>query len=122
MPITIRIDDQNYFALPPERQMTIIRGLLKAIDGPVLTFFPPPGHTTADLAKAGAAMTRFPASALGAAANAMFDLYQQIHTKGTDEQFIAANSGPFTDPLALMRAMHLDRFAAAERKSVANDR
>jgi 2-methylisocitrate lyase-like PEP mutase family enzyme len=116
MPITMKIDGQNYFGLPPEQQMQWIRRLVHSIRGPVLSFFPPPGHTTVDLVKAGCAMTRFPFSALAAAANALYAVFQDIRLKGTDEGYLGANPGPFTDPLNLMRAVHLAQYAAAERR------
>jgi methylisocitrate lyase len=117
MPILMRLPDgRNYFSLPPAEQMEWLGRLVELIDGPVLGYPPPAGYTAADLAGLGYAMTRFPATAIGAAANAMAKVFEEIKKNGNDTGYIAANPGPYFDPLELMKAVHLDRYTDIERR------
>ena len=121
MPIIMQVDGQSYFSLPPDEQMKWSRKLIAAIDGPVMNMggSPPSGYTTDDLAEAGYAFTMFAASSLSAAANAMAELFRSIRETGNDGAYFAANSGPYTDPLELMRAARLDDFVALEKQYTA---
>lgn len=118
MPIIMQVDGKSYFGLPPEEQMDWARRLIAAINGPVMNMggSPPPGYTTADLADAGYAFTMFAGTALGAAANAIAAVFRDIREKGTDAHYVAANPGPYHDPLTLMRAARLDEFVALEQR------
>lgn len=116
MPIIMQVEGKSYFGLPADEQMVWSRRLISAINGPVMNMggSPPAGYTTADLAEAGYAFTMFAGSALSASANAMAALFAEIRKKGTDASFFAANPGTYTDPLELMRAVHLDRYVEIE--------
>ena len=118
MPILMSVEGGSFFALSPDEQMAWSRKLVGAIDGPVMNMGsgPPPGYTNADMADAGYKILMYSATALGVAANAMAALFRDMRERGTDQLFVAANPGPYHDPLALMRAARLDEFVAAERR------
>ncbi|MET8511847.1 isocitrate lyase/PEP mutase family protein [Streptomyces sp. NPDC005077] len=119
MPITMVVDGRPYADLAPGEQMELLRLLAKEIDGPVMGMGdgPPEGYTTADLAEAGLSFMMFAAGALSASANAMAELFAEIRRSGTDAGYRAAHRGQYTDPLEIMRAMHLERYAEQERRS-----
>jgi 2-methylisocitrate lyase-like PEP mutase family enzyme len=81
---------------------------------------PPAGYTVDDLAQAGYAFTMFASTGISAAANAMFAVFKEIKERGTDTGYFSANPGPYQDPLELMRAVHLDRYIAAEQRYTAS--
>jgi methylisocitrate lyase len=116
MPIPYSIDGKPFFGMTPQEQMKIHERVVSSIAGPMLGIFPPRGYTTTDLANLGFAMTRFPSTAIGAAANAIASVYREIIENGNDDGYIAANPGPYHDPLTLMKAVHLDRYAAIENR------
>lgn len=118
MPILMQVEGKSYFQLSPDEQMAWSRKLIAAIDGPVMNMggSPPLGYTTSDLADIGYAFTMFAGTALGAAANAVADVFREIKEKGTDAGYIAANPGPYHDPLTLMRAARLDHFVELEKR------
>lgn len=118
MPIIMQVEGKSYFGLPPEEQMAWARKLIAAVNGPVMNMggSPPPGYTTADLADAGYAFTMFAGTALGVAANAVAAVFRDMMEKGTDAHYVAANPGPYHDPLALMRVARLDEFVALEQR------
>lgn len=122
MPILMTVDGRSVFSLLPAEQMAWHRKLVAAIDGPVMGMGagPPPGHTQRDLADAGYRFIMYAANALGAAANAMAALFDEIMRSGTDAGYQNAHPGPYSDPLALMRAARLDEFVAAERRYTAS--
>lgn len=117
MPVLMSVEGRSFFALSPDEQMEWNRKLVAAIDGPVMGMGsgPPLGYTEADLADAGFRLIMYAATALGVAANAMAALFRDMKERGTDSPFVAANPGPYHDPLELMRAARLDEYAAAER-------
>lgn len=121
MPIIMSIEGKSYFSLTPEEQLAASRRLIAAIDGPVIGMGsgPPPGYTDTDMADAGYALIMYAATALGVAANALAALFRDMKDTGTDAGFIAANPGPYHDPLALMRAARLDDFVELERRYTA---
>lgn len=121
MPLIMQVDGQNYFQLPPDEQMQWSRKLIAAIDGPVMNMgnAPPQGYTIRDLADAGYAFTMFAASPLGAAANAIAELFRSIQETGSDETYLAAHPGPYNSPLELMRAARLDEFVEIEKRYTA---
>lgn len=118
MPVLMSVEGRSFFALSPDEQMEWNRKLVAAIDGPVMGMGsgPPLGYTEADLADAGFRLIMYAATALGVAANAMAALFRDMKERGTDSPFVAANPGPYHDPLELMRAARLDEYAAAERR------
>jgi 2-methylisocitrate lyase-like PEP mutase family enzyme len=118
MPILLVLEGKPFWGLAPDERMDWMRRLVGAIDGPVMNSggSPPPGYTTDDFAKAGYAFSMFAATGLSAAANALLAVFREIKEKGTDEHYIAANAGPYTDALELMRAAHLDDYMAAEKR------
>lgn len=118
MPVLMSVEGRSFFALSPEEQMEWNRKLVAAIDGPVMGMGsgPPLGYTEADLADAGFRLIMYAATALGVASNAMAALFRDMKERGTDSLFVAANPGPYHDPLELMRAARLDEYAAAERR------
>lgn len=118
MPIIMQVEGKSYFGLPAEEQMAWARKLIAAVNGPVMNMggSPPPGYTTADLADAGYAFTMFAGTALGVAANAVAAVFRDMMEKGTDAHYVAANPGPYHDPLALMRVARLDEFVALEQR------
>lgn len=116
MPIPYVIDGAPFFAMAPAEQMRIHERIVGAIEGPMLGIFPPRGYTTADLARIGFAMTRFPGTAICAAANAVAAVYRDIIENGNDDAYMAANSGPYSEPLGLMKAVHLERYAEVETR------
>ena len=118
MPVLMAVEGKSYFSLPPEEQMAWTRKLIAAIDGPVMGMGagPPAGYTNADMAEAGYSLLMYSASALGAAANAMAALFRDMKERGTDANYVAANPGPYHDPLALMRVARLDDYVEAERR------
>lgn len=118
MPVLMAVEGKSFFALPPDEQMAWNRRLCAAIDGPVMGMgaSPPAGYTAADMADAGFALIMSAASALGVAANAMAALFRDMKASGTDAGYIAANPGPYHDPLELMRAARLDEYVAFEKR------
>ncbi|MEV7325940.1 isocitrate lyase/PEP mutase family protein [Streptomyces sp. NPDC093970] len=116
MPVTMQVDGTPYASLSPNEQMDLLRLLAKEIDGPVMGMgsAPPDGFTTADLAEAGFSFMMFAASPLAAAANAMAGLFRDIRKTGSDSGYFAANPGIYSDPLEIMRAVHLEAYAAVE--------
>ena len=118
MPVLMAVEGKSYFSLPPEEQMAWTRKLIAAIDGPVMGMGagPPAGYTNIDMAEAGYSLLMYSASALGAAANAMAALFRDMKESGTDANYVAANPGPYHDPLALMRVARLDDYVEAERR------
>ncbi|MFE4551837.1 oxaloacetate decarboxylase [Streptomyces sp. NPDC056785] len=116
MPVTMQVDGTPYASLSPNEQMDLLRLLAKEIDGPVMGMgsAPPEGFTTADLAEAGFSFMMFAASPLAAAANAMAGLFRDIRVTGSDSGYFAANPGVYSDPLEIMRAVHLEAYAAVE--------
>lgn len=114
MPILLQVDGTPIGAYPPEEQMRWLRRLVAEIDGPVMGMgdAPPAGYTTADLATAGYAFTMFAADALGAAAQAAADVFEEILRTGT----VATRPGRYNDPLALMQAVHLADYTDLERR------
>lgn len=118
MPMIMQIEGKAYFSLSPDEQMAWSRKLVAAINGPVMNMggSPPAGYTTADLAAAGYAFTMFAGTALGAAANSVLEVFRAILTDGTDAKFVAANPGPYHDPLELMRAARLDSYVEIEKR------
>lgn len=118
MPVLMSVEGRSFFALSPDEQMEWNRKLVAAIDGPVMGMGsgPPLGYTEADLADAGFRLIMYAATALGVAANAMAALFRDMKERGTDSPFVAANPGPYHDPLELMRAARLDEYADAERR------
>ena len=118
MPILMSVEGGSFFALSPDDQMAWSRKLVAAIDGPVMGMGsgPPVGYTNADMADAGFRVLMYSATAVGVAANAMAALFRDMRESGTDQSFVAANPGPYHDPMALMRAARLDEFVAAERR------
>ena len=122
MPILMSVQGKSLFSLPPDEQMEWTRKLIKAIDGPVrgMGSGPPAGYTTADMAEAGYAFLMYAATALGVGANAVAALFREMKEKGTDEGFIAANPGPYHDPLTLMRVAHLDDYVEIEKRYTAS--
>jgi len=119
MPITMNVDGRPYASLAPDEQMGLLRLLAKEIKGPIMGMgeAPPAGFTTADLAEAGFSFVMFAASPLAASANAIAQLMQDIKDNGTDAGYRATNSGKYNDPLELMRAVHLEKYADFEKRA-----
>ena len=122
MPVLMNIEGKSLFALPPDEQMAWHRKLVAAIDGPVMGMGAgaPRGYTHHDLAAAGYRLMMYSADALGAAANAMAALFDEIMATGTATGYTDAKPGPYADPLALMRAARLDEYVEAERRYAAS--
>ncbi len=122
MPILMNVEGRSFFSLPPDEQMTWHRKLVGAIEGPVMGMGagPPRGYTERDLADAGYRFIMYAANALGAAANAMAALFDEIRRTGTDAGYEDAHAGPYSDALTLMRAARLDAFVEVERRYTAN--
>jgi methylisocitrate lyase len=118
MPVLMTVEGRSFFSLSPDEQMAWNHKLVSAIDGPVMGMGagPPRGYTNADLADAGFRLVMYAATALGVAANAVAALFRDMKAQGSDHGFLAANPGPYHDPLALMRAARLDDYVAAERR------
>lgn len=116
MPIPFNIDGKAFFSMSPQEQMEIHGRVAKAIEGPILGLFPPTGYRTDDLATLGFAMTRFPGTAIGAAANAVAAVYREIIQTGSDSGYIEANPGPYYDILTLMKAVNLETYAEVEKR------
>ena len=116
------VEGKSLFSLSPDEQMQWTRKLIKAIDGPVMGMGsgPPAGYTNADMAEAGYAFLMYAATALGVAANAVAALFREMKEKGTDTGFVAANPGPYHDPLTLMRVAHLDDYVEIEKRYTAS--
>jgi methylisocitrate lyase len=121
MPILMNLDGTSLFSLPEADQMAWLRKLTAAIDGPVMGMGsgPPAGYTIDDLADAGFSLIMYSANALGAAANAVAALFKEMKERGTDAGYVAANPGPYHDPLSLMKAARLDHFIEIEKKYTA---
>jgi 2-methylisocitrate lyase-like PEP mutase family enzyme len=77
---------------------------------------PPEGYTTDDLGDAGFSFMMFAATPLAAAANAMAALFSEIRTQDTDINYIKNNPGPYYDSVALMNAVHLQRYMDIEKR------
>jgi len=118
MPMIMNVQGKSYFGLPPDEQMDWARRLTQAIEGPVMGMgnSPPAGYSAKDMAEAGYSFIMFAGTALGAAANAMAEVFGEIRKNGGDAAYFAAHPGAYQDPLALMRAVHLDAYADFERK------
>ena len=118
MPMLMKVEGQSLFSLAPDEQMTWHRRLVGAIEGPVMGMGAgaPRGFTHRDLAAAGYRLIMYSADALGAAANAMAQLFAEIARTGATSGYTDAHPGPYTDPLELMRAARLDDFVAAEQR------
>ena len=58
-------------------------------------------------------------SGLGAAANAVAALFRDMKQTGTDAGYVAANPGPYHDPMNLMKAARLDYYVDIEKKYTA---
>jgi len=118
MPIHMVVEGKSYFSLPPSEQLGWSRKLIKAINGPVVGMGsgPPPGYTTDDLSEIGYALVMYAATAIGVAANAISSVFREMKEKGTDAGYLAANPGPYHDPLAIMRAARLDEYVEIERR------
>lgn len=118
MPILMIIEGKPFFSLPPDEQMDWLRRLAKAVNGPIMGMgsSAPLGYTANDMAKAGYSFIMYAATALGAAGNAMAEAFSEIKKNGTDANYIATHPGLYNDPLALMRAVHLDKYAEIERR------
>lgn len=118
MPITMNIEGQSFFALPPHVQMDWNRRVCREIDGPVMGMGagPPDGYSVRDLADAGFAFVMYAGTAIGVAANAIAACFQDMREKGTDRLYVAAHPGPYNDPLALMRAVRLDEYTDVEQR------
>ena len=118
MPVLMSVEGKSFFSLTADDQMAWHRRLVAAIDGPVMGMGagPPAGYTEADMADAGYRLIMYSATALGVAANAMAALFRDMRARGSDAAFVAANPGPYHDPLELMRAARLDDYVAAERR------
>ena len=121
MPVLMNVEGRSLFALLPDEQMAWHRKLVAAIDGPVMGMGAgaPRGYTHHDLAAAGYRLMMYSADALGAAANAMAALFDDIKASGSATVYADAHPGPYTDPLTLMRAARLDEFVDAERRYTA---
>lgn len=121
MPVMMVVEGKQFFSFSADEQMEWNRKLIKAIDGPVMGMGsgPPAGYTNQDLADAGFALIMYSANALGAAANAVAALFKEIRESGTDAAYVAANPGPYHDPLTLMRAARLDDYVATEQRYTA---
>lgn len=122
MPILMTVEGRSFFSLPPTEQMAWHRKLVAAIDGPVMGMGagPPKGYTQRDLADAGYRFIMYAASALGAAANAIAELFGEIRRTGTDASYQEAHPGPYSDALTLMRAARLEEFVEVERRYTAS--
>ena len=118
MPVSMMVDGKSYFGLSPAQQMAVSERLIASISGPVMNMgaSPPDGYTTSDLAKIGFAFTMFASTAISAAANAMHAVFHEIKRTGTDAAYVKNNPGPYSDPLQLMRAVHLDRYVEIEKR------
>jgi methylisocitrate lyase len=118
MPMIMNVQGKSYFSLPPDEQMDWARRLTQAIEGPVMGMgnSPPAGYSAKDMAEAGYSFIMFAGTALGAAANAMAEVFREIRKNGSDAAYFATHPGTYQDPLALMRAVHLDAYADFERK------
>jgi 2-methylisocitrate lyase-like PEP mutase family enzyme len=115
MPMMTEVDGRRFASFTPDEQMALLRRLVSAIDGPVMGTgaAPPLGYSTADLAEAGLAFVMFATAALTAAANAMADVFAEIRETGT----VARRDGPYSDPIDLMKALHLDDYVTLEQGS-----
>ncbi|MGE0775386.1 MAG: oxaloacetate decarboxylase [Sphingomonadaceae bacterium] len=118
MPITMAIDGKSFFSLPPEEQMAVSARVNKAINGPIMGMGsgPPAGYTVKDMEEAGFSILMYAATALGVMGNAVSALFKAMKEDGTDAQFIAANPGPYHDPLTMLKAVRLDDYVEVERK------
>lgn len=118
MPITMAIDGKSFFSLPPEEQMGVSARVNKAINGPIMGMGsgPPAGYTVKDMEEAGFSILMYAATALGVMGNAVSALFKAMKEDGTDAKFIAANPGPYHDPLTMLKAVRLDDYVEVERK------
>jgi 2-methylisocitrate lyase-like PEP mutase family enzyme len=121
MPIMMNVEGRSFFSISATDQMGWYRKLTAAINGPVMGMGsgPPIGYTVDDLADAGFALVLYSASPLGAAANAVAALFKEMKEAGTDAGYIAANPGPYHDPLNLLKAARLDHYVEIEKKYTA---
>ena len=122
MPVLMTVEGRSFFSLTPDEQMDWHRKLVGAIDGPVMGMGagPPRGYTNRDLAEAGYRFIMYAANAIGAAANAMAAMFEEIRRAGTDAGYEDAHPGPYSDPLTLMRAARLDDYVEAEQRYAAS--
>ena len=118
MPITMSIDGKSFFSMTPEEQLAVSTRVNKAINGPIMGMGsgPPAGYTIKDMETAGFNILMYAATALGVVGNAVSALFTAMKEDGTDAKFIAANPGPYHDPMAMLKAVRLDEYVEAEKK------
>lgn len=113
----LRVDGCIYTDLQPDQKMGLLAKLCQDVDGPLMGTgsAPPSGYTTADLGDLGYSFLMFATSALGAAANAMADMYADILEYGTDELYVEAHPGKYNDPNQLMEAVNMAAYLELEK-------
>jgi methylisocitrate lyase len=118
MDLALAHNGVSYAQRTPSEHMELARLLAGRVDGPLMATGQsiPSGYTVEDMAAAGYAVIPLAASAVTAAANAMAEVYAAIKTAGTDNGYLTAHPGPYSNPVELMRVVGLDRYVEQQSR------
>lgn len=116
MPICFQFYGRPVGAMSPDQQMALYARLARDIDGPVKGVLIPQGHTAADMAEIGYRVMGLSATAIEAAASAMFRALSDLHREGSDQGYRARNAPQIPCPSGIMDLVRLDEFLAFERQ------
>lgn len=116
MPICFQFDGKSVGQMAPDEQMALYARLARDIDGPVKGVLVPEGHTATDLAEIGYRILGLSATAIEAAANAMFRALGDLRREGSEAGYSARNAPEISCPAGIMDLVRLDEFLAFEAR------
>lgn len=113
MPMTTELSKK----LAPDAYFDLLTRLAKAIKGPVMTSGanPPRGYTARDLGQAGFSFVMFATTAVMAAANTMYEVFEETLRTGTNPSLEGRKPGKFQGLPQLFDALRLEKYARIEQ-------
>jgi len=114
MPICFRFDGKSVGQMTPDEQMALYARLARDIDGPIKGVLIPEGHRAADMAEIGYRVLGLSATAIEAAASAMFRALGDLRREGSEAGYRARNMPEVPCPAGIMDLVRLDEFLAFE--------
>jgi methylisocitrate lyase len=113
MPMTTQLSK----GLSPDEYMQLLTRLVSQIKGPVMTSgaAPPRGHTVKDLGQAGYSFVMFATTAVMAAANTMYEAFEETLRTGTDPWAQGKKPVKFKGLPQLFEALRLDKYVRIEQ-------
>jgi methylisocitrate lyase len=115
-PVLNEIDREPIQHLSPDEQMRWHQRAADLIDGPVVCFGPPAGHTAEDMFEVGFDYVFFPVVGLQAAANSLAHVFATVHKEGTAEPYFTSNPPTITADRQLAEILSLDEYMNRESR------